>query len=305
MSKKEVKNTHSQDEPLAGTSLGADAWIRLKKNRMALLSLYYLAGIVITCLAGPLVYTALTGISHDSADPVLGATSPFAGGLAHPFGTDELGRDLLIRTMEGGRISLGVGVLATLVSIIIGITYGSISGYKGGKVDSLMMRFVDILFGLPFTIFVILLTTVFGRSIGLLFIAIGAVEWLTMARIIRSSVFSFKNLECVEAARSLGLSNFTILFRHILPNVIGPAIIYTTLTVPKVMLLESFLSFLGLGVQAPNSSWGSLIKDGADKVDVYPWILIFPALFFSLTLFALNFLGDGLRDALDPKAAKD
>jgi len=288
----------SQDEIATGTSLGADAWTRLKKNRMALFSLYYLIAIVIVCVAGPPIYTNLTGNSHDSADPILGATAPFLGGSSHPFGTDELGRDLLIRTMAGGRVSLGVGLLATLVSIIIGITYGAISGYKGGKTDGFMMRFVDILFGLPFTIFVILLTTVFGRSLVLLFVAIGAVEWLTMARIIRSSVFSFKNLECVEAARSLGLSDLRILFRHILPNVIGPAIIYTTLTVPKVMLLESFLSFLGLGVQAPNSSWGSLIKDGADKVDVYPWILIFPALFFSLTLFALNFLGDGLRDAL-------
>jgi len=289
----------------AGTSLGADAWMRLKKNRMAVFSLFYLVAIVIICIFGPAVYTLLTGIDNDTANPMLGATGPFSAGAAHPFGTDELGRDILIRTMDGGRVSLGVGLLATLVSIIIGITYGAISGYKGGKVDSLMMRFVDILFGLPFTIFVILLTTVFGRSLILLFIAIGAVEWLTMARIIRASVYSFRNLECVEAARSLGLSNFRILFRHILPNVIGPAIIYTTLTVPKVMLLESFLSFLGLGVQAPDSSWGSLIKDGADKVDVYPWILIFPALFFSATLFALNFLGDGLRDALDPKAAKD
>lgn len=288
-----------------GTSLWADAWIRLKKNRMAVISLYYLAGVILLCIIGPPIYTAITSITDDTANPMLGATGPFQGGAAHPFGTDELGRDLLIRTMDGGRISLGVGLLATFVSILIGITYGSIAGYKGGKIDSLMMRFVDILFGLPFTIFVILLTTVFGRSIVLLFVAIGAVEWLTMARIIRASVYSFRNLECVEAARSLGLSDSRILFRHILPNVIGPAIIYTTLTVPKVMLLESFLSFLGLGVQAPASSWGSLIKDGADKVDVYPWILIFPALFFSATLFALNFLGDGLRDALDPKAAKD
>ena len=259
---------------LSGTSLGTDAWIRLKKNRMAVFSLYYLIAVVIICIFGPLVYESITGIAHDTANPTMGSTGPFAGGAAHPFGTDELGRDILVRTMAGGRVSLGVGLLATLVSIVIGITYGAISGYKGGTLDSLMMRFVDILFGLPFTIFVILLTTIFERSLVLLFVAIGAVEWLTMARIIRSSVYSFKNLECVEAAHSLGLSNARILFRHILPNVIGPAIVYTTLTVPKVMLLESFLSFLGLGVQAPNSSWGSLIKDGADKVDVYPWILI-------------------------------
>ena len=226
MSASQQSNTAPQTKALEGTSLGTDAWIRLKKNRMAVFSLYYLIAIVVICIAGPSVYEFFTGISHETANPAMGANGPFAGGAVHPFGTDELGRDILVRTMEGGRVSLGVGILATLVSIIIGITYGAISGYKGGNVDSFMMRFVDILYGLPFTIFVILLTTVFGRSIVLLFIAIGAVEWLTMARIIRSSVYSFRNLECIEAARSLGLSNSRILFRHILPNVIGLSLIH-------------------------------------------------------------------------------
>ncbi len=300
-----VTSTDSEEEILEGNSLWSDAWLRLKKNKMAYISLYYLIGITLLSLLGPPIYTAITSIGIDTINPTVGGTPPLEHSIYHLFGTDELGRDLFVRTLQGGTISLGVGLAATAVSILIGITYGAISGYLGGKTDNAMMRFVDILYGLPFTIFVILLTTIFERSLILLFIAIGAVEWLTMARIIRSSVSSFRNMECIEAAHSLGLPHSRILFRHILPNVMGPAIIYTTLTVPRVILLESFLSFLGLGVQAPMSSWGSLIKEGADRIDVYPWLLLFPALLFSATLFALNFLGDGLRDALDPRASKD
>jgi oligopeptide transport system permease protein len=200
---------------------------------------------------------------------------------------------------------LAVGFLATTVSLIIGVAYGMTSGYLGGKMDALMMRVVDILYSLPFTIFVILLMVLFGRNFILLFIAIGAVEWLTMARITRGQTLSLKQAEFIESARALGYSHSRILFRHILPNLLGPVIVYATLTVPAVMLLEAVLSFLGLGVQAPMSSWGSLIKEGSEKMEIAPWLIFFPGLFFSLTLLALNFLGDGLRDALDPKSAKD
>jgi len=218
--------------------------------------------------------------------------------------------------LVGGRISLAVGLCATFVALIIGVTYGAVAGYVGGKIDAFMMRVVDIMYALPFTIFVILLT-VFTREIVttyqlgpafdimLLFAAIGAVEWLTMARIVRGQVMSIKKMEYIEAARSLGYSPLRIIFRHILPNTLGPVIVYTTLTIPAVMLLEAFLSYLGLGVQAPMISWGSLIEDGQRKMEEYPWLLLFPAGIFSLTLFSLNFLGDGLRDALDVRSSKD
>jgi oligopeptide transport system permease protein len=226
-------------------------------------------------------------------------------GAQHWFGSDQLGRDLLVRILVGGRISLGVGLCATFVALTIGVVYGAVAGYVGGKTDALMMRLVDIIYALPFTIFVILLMVFFGRNIVLLFVAIGAVEWLTMARIVRGQIMALNKMEFIEAARSLGLSNRRIIFRHMIPNVLGPIIVYTTLTIPAVMLLEAFLSFLGLGVQPPMSSWGTLIKDGAEKMEEFPWLLIFPGTLFSLTLFSLNFLGDGLRDALDVRAAKD
>lgn len=219
-------------------------------------------------------------------------------------GTDELGRDLLARTLVGGRLSIAVGFAATLVSVTIGILYGGIAGYIGGRGDSLMMRFVDILYALPFLIFVILLMVVFPQSLLLLFVAIGAVEWLTTARIVRGEVLSLKKLPFVDAARCLGLSHATILGRHILPNTIPPVIVYATLTVPTVILLESVLSFLGLGVQPPNSSWGVLLNEGAERMQTYPWMLIVPATLFAATLLSLNFLGDSLRDLLDPRSKR-
>jgi oligopeptide transport system permease protein len=226
-------------------------------------------------------------------------------GQRHVFGTDPLGRDLLTRVLIGGRISLAVGFAATFVSICIGVLWGATAGFAGGKADTVMMRFADILYALPFTVIVILLMVMFGRNFLLLFIAIGGVEWLNMARIVRGQIISLKNQEFIEAAISLGLPSHRILFRHLIPNVMGSIIIYATLTVPNVMLLEAVLSFLGLGVQPPLSSWGVLIDEGSRTMETSIWLLLCPAMFFSLTLFSLNFLGDGLRDALDPKSSKD
>jgi len=265
---------------------------------MALFGLAVFVLVTILSFAAPL----LTSYSYEATDLAYGPRAPSA---EHWFGTDTLGRDLLTRTLHGGRVSIAVGVLATVVSLVIGVLYGAVSGYFAGKVDAVMMRLLDILYALPFTVFVILLMVAFGHDIRLLFVAIGAVTWLTMARIVRGQVLGLKEQEFVEAAVALGLSNRRIILRHVIPNVLGPIIVYATLTVPAVMLLEAVLSFLGLGVQPPMSSWGLLIKEGAEKMDVHPWLLIFPAALFSLTLFSLNFLGDGLRDALDPRSAKD
>ena len=230
----------------------------------------------------------------------LGASPPSAG---HLLGTDVLGRDLLSRLLYGARISLLVGFVATGVALVIGVSWGIIAGYFGGRVDSIMMRIVDVLYGLPFIIFIILLMVIFGRNIWLLFAAIGAVEWLTMARIVRAQVIGLKNQEFVQAAQVMGVSNFSMFRRHILPNILGPIAIYATLTIPQVMLLEAFLSFLGLGIQPPMSSWGTLIRYGVESMEEYYWLLIYPGLTFTITLFALNFFGDGLRDALDPKTS--
>lgn len=280
------------------SSLGRDAWLRLRANRMSMISLFILIGIAFVSIFGPV----LSSYDYDQQNLDRVFESP---GKEHIFGTDNLGRDLFARTTYGGRISLAVGLLATVVSLVIGVSYGMFSGYIGGRIDTWMMRTVDVLYALPFTIFVILLMVLFGRNFLLLFIAIGAVEWLTMARITRAQTMNLKKSEFIEAARALGYSHGRILFRHLLPNLIGPIIVYATLTVPAVMLLEAVLSFLGLGIQAPMSSWGSLIKEGAEKMDAAPWLLLFPGIFFCLSLFALNFLGDGLRDALDPKSSKD
>ena len=281
-----------------GRSLRQDAWARLRQNRLAMACGTVLIGIVLLCYVGPLFCSHT--IEAQNLDQ--GATPPSA---EHWFGTDEAGRDLLVRVLTGGQVSLNVGALATLVSLIIGVAYGATAGSLGGRADSVMMRVVDVLYSLPFMVFVILLTVAFGRSMMLLYLAIGAVEWLTMARIVRAGVQAQARQEFVEAARSLGLSDSRIIFRHIVPNVLGPVIVYTTLTVPAVMLLEAALSFLGLGVQPPQSSWGSLIDQGAKSMETYPWLLGIPAGFFSLTLFCFNFVGDGLRDAIDVKSGKD
>ena len=280
-----------------GHSLWHDAWARLKKNKLAVAGGILLIVLTLLCVFGPLFSQ-----TYQDQNLNLGATAPSG---AHWFGTDTLGRDLFARLLYGGRVSITVGLVATFVALTIGVAYGAISGYFGGKVDSAMMRIVEIIGALPFTVFVILLMVWFGRNIVLLFFAIGAVEWLTMARIVRGQILSIKRMEYVEAARSLGLGKRRIIFRHMIPNILGPIIVYTTLTIPSVMLLEAFLSFLGLGVQPPQSSWGLLIKDGAEKMEEFPWLLIFPGAAFSLTLFSLNFLGDGLRDALDVRASKD
>ena len=280
-----------------GHSLWSDAWHRLRRNRLALAGGMLLAVLALACAAGPFFSQ-----SYEEQNLDLGAVPPSA---QHLLGTDTLGRDLLARTLYGGRISIMVGLVATFVALAIGVSYGAIAGFFGGKVDAVMMRLVDILYALPFAIFVILLMVFFGRNIFLLFFAIGAVEGLTMARIVRGQVLSIKRMEFIEAARALGLGRRRIIFRHVIPNVLGPVIVYTTLTIPAVMLLEAFLSFLGLGVQAPMSSWGVLIKDGSEKMEEFWWLLVFPGVLFSLTLFSLNFLGDGLRDALDVRASKD
>ncbi len=223
-----------------------------------------------------------------------------AGG-AHWFGTDAVGRDLFVRTLYGARVSLAVGVVATFVSLLIGVLYGAASGFIGGRVDSIMMRIVDVLYSLPFIFFVIILMVTFNQNFILLFVAIGAVSWLTMARIVRGQTLSTKQKEFVEAARAAGVGTFGIISRHIVPNVVGPVIVYVTLTIPGVILAESFLSFLGLGIREPFTSWGVLISEGAGQMETAPWTLIFPATLMALTLFCFNFIGDGLRDALDPK----
>jgi len=269
-------------------------WRRLRANRAAMAGL----GILILFGALALLAPVITPVAPDAQHLELGAVPP---STAHWLGTDRLGRDLFARLLFGSRLSLLVGLCATAVSLLIGVTYGAVSGYVGGRVDSVMMRLVDVLYALPFTLFVIILMVVFGRELVLLFVAIGAVEWLTMARIVRSQVMTVKQQLFVTAARALGYSHGRIVWRHIVPNCIGPVAVYATLTVPRVILLESFLSFLGLGVQPPMASWGVLIRDGARAMEAAPWLLIFPALMLSLTLFALNFLGDGLRDALDPR----
>ena len=280
------------------SSLWLDAWIKLRKNRMALFGFAVLLVLCVVSLLTPWI----APYSYEEQDLMLGATPPSA---AHWLGTDIFGRDMLTRIMYGGRVSLMVGFIATAVALVIGILWGSIAGFIGGRVDAVMMRIVDIMYALPFMIFIVLLMVVFGRNILLLFVAIGAVEWLTMARIVRSQVMALRKQEFVEAAYSMGLSRWAIIRRHIIPNTLGPVIVYTTLTIPSVMLLEAFLSFLGLGIQPPQSSWGLLINYGVETMEEYPWLLIFPGITLSLTLFALNFLGDGLRDALDPRASKD
>ena len=271
-----------------------NAWRRLQRNKAAMFGLFVLAGLLLLAVLAPW----LSPYSYSAQDLALGPTPPSA---AHWLGSDLFGRDLLTRMIYGSRISLAVGFIATAVALLIGVTWGALAGYLGGRADALMMRIVDILYALPFTIFIILLMVVFGNNIILLFLAIGAVEWLTMARIVRGQVLHIKQQDYIEAAVSLGASRLRIILKHVLPNVAGPVIVYATLTVPNVILLESFLSFLGLGIQPPQSSWGLLIAYGVETMEEYPWLLLFPAALLALTLFSLNFLGDGLRDALSEK----
>jgi oligopeptide transport system permease protein len=279
-----------------GRSLWQDARRRLLRNKAAVVSMAVLGVIAALALFAP-------WLSPHPYDEVYWERIQVPPDFehAHWFGTDGNGRDLFVRTLYGARVSLMVGMLATAVSLVIGVTWGAIAGYFGGRIDNLMMRFVDIMYSLPFMFFVILLMVVFGRHIFLIFIAIGAVEWLTMARIVRGQTLSVKSKEFIEAARAAGVRNRRIITRHIIPNVLGPVIVYVTLTVPQVILIESFLSFLGLGVQEPLTSWGVLISEGAAQMESAPWLLIFPATLLAITLFCFNFIGDGLRDALDPK----
>ncbi len=281
---------------IQGRSLWVDAWHRLLKNRAALASLLVLVVMVALVIIGPM----MSDWDHEIPDWDNYSTPPSLE-TGHLFGTDALGRDLFVRTLIGGRISLLVGIVATLVSLLIGISYGAIAGYFGGRVDNLMMRFVDGIYAMPFMFFVIVLMVIFGRNIFLIFVAIGAVNWLDMARIVRGQTLSLKNKPFVEAARACGATEMQIIRRHIVPNLLGVVIVYVTLTIPQVILIESFLSFLGLGVQEPLTSWGALVNEGAQELETAPWSLLFPAGFLAATLFAFNFLGDGLRDALDPK----
>ncbi|BAC92065.1 ABC transporter permease [Gloeobacter violaceus] len=289
-------------ELVRGTSLWQDARRRLVKNKLAVASAVVFAIILAAVLVGPAIISMTWGYTYDQTNPetVYQAPSP-----AHWFGTDQLGRDILVRSLIGGQISLLVAVVASVVSLLIGVTYGAISGYLGGKVDEAMMRFVDILYSLPDIFLIIVLLAFFSKDLIVLFAMLGAISWLTMARIVRGQVLSIKNREFVEAARAIGVSTPKIIFRHIVPNTLGPVIVYTTLTIPSVMLTEAFLSFLGLGVQPPLSSWGTLVQEGVGAISVYPWHLIFPGLMMTVTLFSLNFLGDGLRDALDPQSRAD
>jgi oligopeptide transport system permease protein len=281
---------------LKSASLWADAWRSLRRNRAAMIAIYLMATVVVLVLAAPL----LSPFSIDSTDWEQISIAPSVS-TQHYFGTDDVGRDLFIRTLYGGRISLMVGLVATLVSLIIGIAWGATAGYVGGRTDQFMMRIVDVLYAMPFMFFVILLMVFFGRNIFMIFIAVGAINWLDMARIVRGQTLSLKKKEFIEAARAGGVSPFNIVRRHIVPNLLGIVVVYVTLTIPQVILVESFLSFLGLGVQEPMTSWGALVSDGAQAMESAPWALIFPALFLALTLFCFNFVGDGLRDALDPR----
>ena len=283
------------NEVMKSSNLWIDALHRLFANKLALFGTSFVIILILLALLTPLI----APYEYDFQNRALSASGPSA---SHLLGTDYLGRDLLTRMLYGSRISLMVGFIATAVALIIGVSWGIIAGYLGGSVDAWMMRIVDALYGIPFIILIILLMVVFGRNLILMFMAIGAVEWLTMARIVRAQVTSLKRTEFVLSAQAMGVKEISIMTRHLLPNTLGPVIVYATLTVPQVMLLEAFLSFLGLGVQAPMSSWGLLIRDGAVSMEESWWLLVFPAGVFSMTLFSLNFLGDGLRDALDPRS---
>lgn len=317
-------------EQIKGTSLWRDAWKRLLRNKLAVFGMIVIGVMVVFVGLGPMIIHWATGLTADFIPSGEGGgelVHSFPPSMLHPMGTDDQGRDLLARVLQGGRISLMVGIISTIVSLIVGVSWGSIAGYLGGRIDNLMMRIVDIIYAIPYILIVIVLLSVFGgpntpafitflsetvggagnqglSQIFLLFFALGLVSWLTMARVVRGQILSLKNEEFVLAAKAGGVSTFGIIFRHLVPNALGPVIVYATLTVPSVMLTEAFLSFLGLGVQAPYASWGSLASDGIKNISIFPWQLIFPGVTMALTLFSLNFLGDGLRDALDPQTRK-
>ncbi len=286
--------SHQKDEH--GKSLWFFAWQRLKQNKLALSSVIVLTLMVLLILIGPF----FSPYEFDFIDWENMSTPPDYS-TQHYFGTDAMGRDLFVRTLQGGRISLMVGFVATFVSLIIGVTYGAIAGYMGGRIDNIMMRIVDIMYALPFMFLVIMLMVVFGQHIFLIFAAIGGYIWLDMARIVRGQTMSLKGKEFVESAIAVGATTPAIIFKHIVPNLLGIVCVYVTLTIPQVILVESFLSFLGLGVQEPFTSWGALVNEGAQDMEIAPWSLIYPATFLATTLFCFNFIGDGLRDALDPK----
>ena len=313
-----IDELSAANELMAGTSLWRDAWRRLLRNKLAVFGMIVVIVVALASIIGPTLLSMSTGHTYDfiPRDPGLTKSfAPFRGpagqfSWAHPMGTDNAGRDMLARVLSGGQISLTVGFIATLMSLVIGVSYGAVAGYLGGRIDDLMMRIVDVIYSLPYVIIVIVLLALLpaktpeGQITQLLF-ALGLVSWLSMARIVRGQIISLRNQEFVLAARATGVSTSKIIFRHLVPNALGPVIVYATLTIPTVMLGEAFLSFLGLGIRAPRVSWGSLAAEGAQNLAVYPWQLIFPGVTMALMLFSLNFLGDGLRDALDPQARKD
>ncbi|HYX30669.1 MAG TPA: ABC transporter permease [Pyrinomonadaceae bacterium] len=316
VAEKDVRELVSGDV-VVGTSLWRDAWRRLLRNKIAVFGMIVVLVLALASLVGPTLINSATGYTYDFIPKNNSLTKSFAPfrspegkfSWTHPMGTDNAGRDLFARVLSGGQISLMVALIATLVSLVIGVSYGATAGYLGGRIDDLMMRIVDVLYSLPYVIIVIVLLAMLPAKtptgqLAELFLALGAVSWLTMARIVRGQVMSLKNQEFVLAARATGVSTPKIIFRHLIPNALGPVIVYATLTVPTVMLSEAFLSFLGIGVRPPRVSWGSLAAEGAQNLAVYPWQLIFPGVIMALMLFCLNFVGDGLRDALDPQMRK-
>ena len=284
----------SENLEIEGRSLWQDARIRFMRNKAAMVSLVILTVMILSVIFIPM----FTEFAYDDTDWYSLHSAPSA---VHLFGTDSLGRDLFVRTLIGGRISLMVGVLGAFVAVLIGTLYGATSGYIGGRVDRVMMRIIEILYAVPFMFLVIVLVTFLGRNIVLIFVAIGAIAWLDMARIVRGQTLSLRSKEFIEAAHVSGVSNWKIITRHIVPNVLGIVAVYSTLLIPSMILTESFLSFLGLGVQEPMTSWGALLQEGSQTMEVAIWQLIFPAAFMVMTLFCFNYVGDGLRDALDPK----
>jgi oligopeptide transport system permease protein len=286
----------AMDTNSLGRSPWADARARFKRNRAAMFCLYLLSLIVLACIVGPW----LLPHAYDSADWDAMSQPPSWRNF-HWFGTDESGRDLLVRCLIGGRISLAVGLLGTLSSATVGIVWGATAGFMGGRTDAFMMRVVDMMYAIPYLLIAILMITMLGREFYLVVVTITVFSWMTMARVVRGQTLSLRSKEFVEAARAIGVPTRTIIFRHIIPNLLGVVVIYTTATVPSVILVESVLSFLGLGIQEPMTSWGVLIHDGALVMESAPWILLFPGFLLCITLYCFNFIGDGLRDALDPK----